>query len=257
MTYRHKSLVENAFDKLLGLHAEIEHDLDGQLASITAREAEAQRIVAQCFEERQRIDRERAGLKEAERIYRDAFGSSSNASQPDRAQSVPRAPAVRSVLLDDSAPSLLGDAQTLHQKQVRARIGPQRFLMFDAISTMTQLRLEDLSTLTKLPYRRIKDQMVSDVRSGMVMQSGDLYSLTSGGMDLLSRFKVYKRAHGQPLPTADDIHGDDDRDDAETDDQASQPLPQTTEAQVQSDLDDTPTSYAIADHDGRITDRMT
>lgn len=247
----------NAFDKLLNLHAEIELDLDGQLMSITAREAEAQRIVAQCFEDRQRIDRERAGLKEAERIYRDAFGSSSNASQADRAQSVPRASVVRPVLLYESAPSLLGDAQTLHQKQVRARIGPQRFLMMDAISTMVHLNLESIATLTKLPYRRVKDQMVSDVRTGMVLQSDDLYSLTSAGMDLLSRFKAYKRAHGQPLPTADDIHGDDDRDDAETDDQAPQLSSQTAEAQVQPDLDDTPTSYAIADHDGRITDRMT
>ena len=249
-------MVTNALDQLLGLHAEIEQGLDAQLASISFQEAEAHRLIAQCFEDRQRIDRKRAGLKDAERIYRDAFGSSSNFAQADRAQSVPRLPPARPVLLDDSAPSLLGDAQALHQKQVRARIGPQRFLMLDALSTMTQLCLEDMAALTRLPYRRVKDQMVSDVRSGMVGQSGDLYILTSAGMDLLSRYKAYKRAHGQPLPTADDPQSDDDRDDAETVDQPTEGADWPIKGPEEANIDEVLTDYSIADDDGRIRDKV-
>lgn len=246
----------NALDQLLDLHLEIEHDLDGQLASIATREADAQRIVAQCFEERQRIDRERAGLKEAERIYRDAFGSSGNVPRPEKAHTVPYPPAARTVGQEGPFKTLLGNAQALDQRQVRARIGPQRFLMLDAVSTMTQLCLEDMSTLTRLPYRRVKDQMVSDLRAGMVMQSGDLYSLTSAGMDLLARFKAYKRAHGQPLPTADEMHGEDDRDDAETDDQPPRGTAQTNNEPERSGLDGILTDYTIADDDGRISDKV-
>lgn len=117
---------------------------------------------------------------------------------------------------------------------------------------MTQLCLEDMATLTRLPYRRVKDQMVSDVRSGMVGMSGDYYTLTSAGMDLLSRFKAYKRMHGQPLPTVDDLHSEDDRDDAETDNHLAEREDWPAKEDKQTGTDHTLADYSIADDDGRI-----
>ena len=118
--------------------------------------------------------------------------------------------------------------------------------MFDALSTMDHLELDDIAALTKLNVKRVKEQMASDLKLGMVQHMGDsyAYTLTSAGMDLLVRFKAYKRAHGQPLPTADDPHSGDDRDDAESDDQFAE--------QATSHSDEDLTDYSIADDDGQI-----
>lgn len=255
--HRYNSLVANALEQLLDLHASIEQDLDAQLASIASKEADAHRIIAQCFETRQRIDRERAGLKDAARIYQDAFGAGTNGLQNEKSDPTTRLPIVKPVLSDNLSSLTMSDAHILEQQQVRARIGPQRFLMLDAINTMTHLRIEDIITLTRLPYRRIKDQMVSDVRAGMVFQSGDLYSLTSSGMDLLTRYKAYKRAHGQTLPTADELYFDDKRDDIQSENQVNETVEESPMDSEVAERNAVIADYSIADDDGRITDRST
>ena len=88
----------------------------------------------------------------------------------------------------------------------------------------------------------------------MVMQSDDFYSLTSAGMDLLARFKAYKRMHGQPLPSADDPYSDDDRDEAE--DQLTKSSVQPANEQDKPNIEDNLMDYSIEDDDGRIRDRV-
>ena len=212
----------DALTSLFDLHAQIEEGLNARLAEIVAQEAEAQGIISRCFEQRQQLDRERAALKDAERIYRDAFGAGDNAFSLSGRVSVPLYGATSHTAGSGIAPANPNggtDQIGALSKQVRARIGPQRFLMLDAISTMTALNLSEIATLTKLNLRRVKDQMTSDQKLGVVAQSGEDYSLTIAGMELLERYKAYKRSHGQPLPTADDLPQEDDRDELGTDDQ--------------------------------------
>ena len=100
----------------------------------------------------------------------------------------------------------------------RARLGPQRYLMFDALSESGGMGLIALAADTRLNPKRIKDQMMSDLRLGMVTSDDNHYRLTPAGLDLLNRFQAYKKAHNQPLPSRDDPSSAGDQDESETDD---------------------------------------
>jgi len=214
-------VVDDALTSLLDLHAKIEKDLNVKLESLAAQEIEAQRVISACFEQRQQVDRERAGLKEAARIYREAFGAGGN-FRPEVRVSVTAhttQPSASSSIKVGTIDVPLVDPELFPYRPVRARIGPQRFLIFNALHMMDKLDTEDITLLTKLNLRRVKDQIASDLKLGMISQVGSAFTLTSAGMDLLERYKTYKRTHGQPLPTADDHSQEEDRDEQETDNQ--------------------------------------
>lgn len=246
--------VDDALTSLLDLHARIETDLNAKLEALTAQEGEAQRILSVCFEQRQRLDRERTGLKEAERIYREAFGSGGNANLEARATITTQMKSPAASNDQVGVPTV--DSEVFPHRPVRARIGPQRFLIFDALHMLDRLSIEGITSLTKLNIRRVKDQLTSDLKLGMVSQVGNLFALTSSGMDLLERFKAYKRAHGQPFPSIDDPHNEDDRDDTETDDQAVRDVGQPVQESQEATINGSVVGYSIEDDDGRIRGRV-
>ena len=100
--------------------------------------------------------------------------------------------------------------------QKRARIGPQRYLMFVALRTFSRLTAINIAEETRLSVKRIREQMMADARLGIVKDYGDAFELTKIGEDLLSRYESYKKSMGHALPTLADINeisGGDEEDD--------------------------------------------
>jgi hypothetical protein len=97
--------------------------------------------------------------------------------------------------------------------QKRARIGTNRYLMLDYLRVFAPSRVEEIANFTGLDPRRIKEQMVADVKAGNVEQAtvfvgqpptpAYTYQLTPAGNELLTRFESYRTANGKPLPTRD------------------------------------------------------
>ncbi len=148
------------------------------------------------------------------------------------------------------------DPDMFPYKPIRARIGPQRFLIFDALHMMDKLSVEGIVSVTKLNIRRVKDQISSDLKIGMVSQAGNEFTLTTAGMDLLDRYKSYKRANNQPLPTPETYSQDDDRDDQETDHQPLDAKSQAAAEQEHTGISDALKGYTIADDDGQIRSQV-
>ena len=216
------------YERLLDLHGAIEQEITARMTTLAEKEADAQRIIQQCFEERKQIDRERSGLRDAERIYRDVFTAGGNA--PPRPATIPYGRAAASLLASPpTSDNLVGDYPEQQALQTRARIGPQRFLMLDAINTLSDMTVEEIAALTRLPLRRVREQMMSDSKLGVVTSDWGKFRLTVGGLDLLERYKAYKRSNGQPLPTADDPSSDEDRDEHEVPDTEGEPVGRSQE----------------------------
>ncbi|MFT8246541.1 hypothetical protein [Roseomonas sp. BN140053] len=201
-----------ALTALMRLHEQLRAELSERLAEIDGREAELRRQLAECAAARQVAERELAALKEAEDIYQRAFVPEQQKSDlelelealigvpihlPGSQPSAPPPPPPPPPPLPPSAPVDL-PAST---KPARARIGPQRFWMFQALALSGGMSLAELVVATRYSKRTIRKQMLADVKIGMVSGTIDHFVLTAAGLDLLGRFKAYKQMVGEALPS--------------------------------------------------------
>lgn len=185
------------------LHRSLFQRLDERAAQVATREAELRQGLEKCAAERREIERERQIILEAAQIY----GRELDAGVQTGRLFEETAPA---------APPLAPPRIHAHPKAPRARIGPQRYRMLYLLAAaMIAMSPDDLAAETGLPARRVKDQMAADCAIGVVVAEPgtpeNTYRITPVGLDLLSRFEAYKKAHGQSLPS---LSGplDDDRD---------------------------------------------
>jgi hypothetical protein len=177
---------------ILAANRKLFAEIDSREATIRKRETEARREVEACEEAQRQLESERATLRQAEDLYRKAFAGASESAPADVT-----APA--GATLDD----VTTDARLV---QKRARIGPQRYLMFMALRTFGKLSAITIAEETHLSVKRIREQMAADARLGTVYDyGGDVFELTKGGHELLIRYEVYKKAMGHTLPTLADV----------------------------------------------------
>ena len=191
---------------LMRLNREAQAKLAERAAPLDEREARLRAELDKVLAQKVELNGEREALARAEQVYRRLFGLP--------AEEAPTLSSFRTIV-----PSLSAQISGHEPTRPRARLGPQRYLMFDALSKEGGgMSLNALAVDTRLNARRIKDQMVSDLRLGMVTGDDNLYRLTPAGKDLLDRYRAYKKAHNQPLPSRDDPSTEDDHDESETED---------------------------------------
>jgi hypothetical protein len=189
-------------DAILEFHRSIRSALDAQEATVAEREAAAQKTLAECRMERQKIESERATLDSAEKLYIRASG---------------KEPEVHLVRVNMLAGFEVASAETRSIGQERARVGPQRYAMLVVLRDMREDRsLEDIAGPTGLSIKRIRGQMNTEVERGTVTERDGRYTITDSGRELLIRFAEYRRERGIPLPTLADV-ATEDTDEGEAD----------------------------------------
>ena len=150
--------------------------LQDRIRVLAGREDRARKALQAVSLERERLEAERAALRLAEQIYRRTLG-----------------------LDQDSGPA----ATVTSEGRIRARVGPQRYLMLAALRAAAEpLKLPEIAEASKLGLKRVKDQLAADEQLGVVRSDWDAYAITDVGADLLSRFEAYKRLKGEGLPSA-------------------------------------------------------
>lgn len=192
--------------------------LDASYEQVAARHSEAERILEECSEEFERIEAQRINLDEVEKIHLS--------------------------LIENQEPTVVtgtfgppASIETPERKR-RARLGPQRYLIFAILSLMGSASEEHICHTTKLQGKRVREQLKSDISEGLIKivpsNSDDnpfvnYYDLTEDGRDLLERFEAYKKLKDEDLPTIEDIKedGHEDEDDSLTSASASDRNSQT------------------------------
>lgn len=187
-------------DQLLLVNSQVRGEMAAREARLREREGELRASLDECEAALLELASQRAALDTAEQIYRGHFNSASG----QRALSVsgPSQSATAIPAKDDQS------------GQLRARIGPQRYLMFESMDVFGSLSIEKMGQITKLSAKRIKDQMNSDVANGFVVEAEGDYSLTVRGRELFEKFVNYKKSRGEQLPTAETVPPSSDDDDA-------------------------------------------
>lgn len=187
-------------DQLLLVNAQVREQMAVREARLREREGELRASLDECEAALSKLASERAALDTVEQIYRGHFSGGSG--QRGLNISTPAHPAAPMSAKEDQS------------GQLRARIGPQRYLMFEGMDVFGSLSIEKMAQITKLSAKRIKDQMNSDVTNGFVAEAEGEYSLTARGQELLEKFVNYKKSRGEQLPTADSAPPLSDDDDA-------------------------------------------
>lgn len=198
--------------------------VDAEDADLAVAEAKARKMLDDCAAQRQALVNRRAEIDAAEIAQGKLIQAPVGVSE----ESVSAGKAVALTfeigpLHRTPAPSLTA-AVTLEgtdtEKQRRTRIGPQRYLMLATIRDAGPFSASEIATLTNLSPRRIKDQMWSDKKEGIVWEVDDgsgsgvmKYSLTEEGAAFIAKFEERCKKLGKSLPTAADFV-DRDEDDA-------------------------------------------
>lgn len=196
---RHISLNDpSTLDLIVALNARVRSDLDEVEQDITAREVEAARMLAECADERKRVERKREHLNETETLYRAHFEGTAGltSSQARELETLDRAIGIK-------PESAGGEEQDGKKTAPKARIGDQRYAMFHVMRTISEpVLLVNIENITGLSTRRIKEQMAEDTAAGFVKTyaDGHAFTLTPEGHALMIRFEQSRRARGLPLP---------------------------------------------------------
>jgi hypothetical protein len=177
--------VSEALAILLRTHEQIRANLLREEAAINGQLVELQAAMHALQKSRQTLEQRRWALDETERAYRDVESD--------------LAPAT-SVMLDRGSPS---DAN--RERKLRARVGPQRYLILEALRDLGPMSIDETVSITGLSLKRVKDQVNADVPLGVIAREGTTISITDDGRDLMARFEDYKKSKGEPLPSRDTV----------------------------------------------------
>ncbi len=184
-------------EALVRMHRAARARLAERLTTIHERREKVRATLEKLDTEQAELEGERDALAKAEMVYRRMF------SWPnDKPVSLPVSE---------------GHAEAEREpRQRRARLGTQRFLMFQVLAHVGIANQNWLAVGTKLPARRVREQMISDIRLGLVGENEEGYYLTPAGLDLHDRFVAYRQAAGKPLPSLENPSDEDDQDEAGT-----------------------------------------
>lgn len=180
-------------DFLFAMHERLRAKIAGEVAALDSRCERLRGELAECEQERAALDRKLLALLETEAMY-------------------------RADLAPDAGDGELVATPQLSASggQIRARVGPKRYLMLAVLRTMAAPMIaEDVADKTGIELRRVRAQLNSDVDNGVVEIEGGAYRLTATGADLLARNESYKNSRGEPLPKRESAAADSDTSDAE------------------------------------------
>jgi len=179
-------------DGLLEANKLLMSDLDTRAAAVSERDAKARRMLELCENERRQIEIERNALLAVEKMYRRKFVPDPEGYPQPSLQDAQRAMG-----------PLAGNAMPRAAK--RARVGPQRYRMLVYLRSHPDEwhSIVGIAQATNLGVKRVRDQMKSDTREGIVFDRDEFYQLTPDGLAHLTRFEAYKREKGEPLPSLD------------------------------------------------------
>ena len=173
---------------LSGAYAQVRDELDRVAADLRSRENSLVEALEACRVEHRIIEQRRLGLYELEKSTQELFKADPITTPSDLKDEV------------NASEEVAGG-----QSKLKARIGDQRYLLFAFLETHyvdgSYFDLASLVYATGLTPKRVKDQMVADVRLATIEEKRGGYRLTAKGIDLLERFKIYKQERGQPLPS--------------------------------------------------------
>lgn len=173
--------------------------LDEEQEGIDLEIGNLARLLEASEDKRRNVDSRRAMFKQAEAIYRQALGEpmlmdTGTGNSP--------------VDTGTQTSALEGAIKPLTQP--RARIGVQRYRILHALRESGELDRAEISNITGLDRRRVKDQVVSDSDIGVVSMRDAKVSLTDLGLSLLGRFEASRTARGLALPSLSGDVGEDD-----------------------------------------------
>lgn len=159
--------------------------IDREIAGLTSKTEQLRRKldVAQAALQRKQVERE--VLQEAERTWR-------RRNSPSAADA-PMSGTEQAEEKNAPQPSV--------KARPKARIGDQRYHMLSALRG-ADLSINEIAVRCGLQSKRVRDQMLDDIREGIVQNIGSKYSLTEAGKELLERFEAYRRSTGRPLPVS-------------------------------------------------------
>ena len=175
--------MSDQIDQLLATHERMRARINRQQAVLDARCAELRTALDQCLGEQKNLAQRLWALEETERAYREYLPEDETSR--------------------DTQPPMEGAP-----KKLRARIGPQRYLMLAALRSAPCLTPEAIAVLTGIEVRQIKAQLGSDTEIGVVSLEPYGFALTPEGTDLMARYEEYKQSRGEPLPSRADAAGE-------------------------------------------------
>jgi hypothetical protein len=182
---------------LIEEHQRLVSELDARAESSAFRREKIAVLIKACDNEDKDIAARRATLADLLRMYESIYSTSKGG--------------------DGEVPKPVAKPPEEVIGQKRARIGPQRYLMLNALHERGPLTVHDIAGLASLAPRRVRDQMVADEKNKiveLVTQFVDIgksiakYQITSEGRQLLHRFVAYRHERGIPLPTIEDAEDD-------------------------------------------------
>jgi hypothetical protein len=201
-------------------------ELDMALSRVKEREAHANHILLACASERASIEEKRKTIQQVTDLQ---LSYLARALPPP-----PPLPPIPTRPPEHTAAAPAQDATPrpgpfppppnaeMARSKMRARIGPQRYLILIDIQEHGPTTVEEVSERTGLTLKRVKDQVRSDISDGVldeVSQSTNftwgnssnsivsMLRLSNAGGDLLSRFVEYRAANNQALPTKEEALG--------------------------------------------------
>lgn len=190
----------DSLSQLLSMHEHVRSDLERQVADVRVRESALRAELEAYVARRAELEDQLQSLDRAGEIYKKTLRASG-------AYVFPVAP--------DEKPQIPGAS-----KPPRARIGKQRYQMFLALHQFGSLTRTEIEGHTRLSEKRVREQMLSDIKDGFVTENeaDDALSLTPEGVSLLERFQAYQTLKGNKLAKLGElIDGPDDQGDSEKD----------------------------------------
>lgn len=177
------------------LEAQARHAARG--ASLAQDEANARERLEKILEARAQWQSESEALRLAGQVYRRMTGA-----PPSPEQMVHGSESSVESIGSEAG----GEGALFGRAPLKARIGPQRYLILSEMRTHDMpLSVDDLALVTGFSPKRVKDQMKADSGVNVVSEANGRYILTTIGSDLLNRFEAYKAKRGEPLPSYADV----------------------------------------------------
>ena len=190
------------------LNRQVLSSLAAKRQEVAARLEQAQRLVEECSVELANLDVQQEQVVAAEQVQIEHLLSAPSPRKAGPAQS-------------DQEVAISAQAEDADKGRIKARIGPQRYLVLSTLRDVGPLSMEEVAEYTHLTPKRVKDALRADSQIGVVLESAayfgarivPTFALSQLGLDLLVRFESYKRQRGEQLPTLADAR-DEDADEA-------------------------------------------
>jgi DNA-binding MarR family transcriptional regulator len=220
------STLESYINSIEALNEHLLDDLDKESMAIDAREAEANRALADCRAQREANAEKRNAIlktKDLQLAYLNNHKPPSQTLPPPPPSPLPPPPFQSTFLAGGPAQNVVNPNHHVgpgplppppqsdaNRAKTRARIGPQRYLILIDIHQNGPTTTEEIAGRTELSIKRVKDQVRSDINDGVLdeveVSTGHpggvaKLRLSNSGGELLRRFVEYRTMNNKLLPT--------------------------------------------------------